>query len=822
MRLHMIRCGPQHARQFVAPWRDTKRCSLDRAVPGLYILVCIRGVLFARHGNDMTAERDRPEPAIAGTVAFQPRASAPPAVPASLFRPASAPMPLAHAVGGGIIGAGTGVIGALGEVTSREITGWAFIPGRPDAAVVLDLLVDGALAIRFACDTPRAGGEARHGFSIATPAMLLDGRPHQISLVPTNSTAPLPGSPCEVVLAPASPMPTVAPVGVAPGRMLALAVFAALLRREVAPRVLAGLTAPDMPPMDLPGHRTLGGDWCGGAVRIEDAWLADDAHLMLRVEADGPQGMSIVAFQGEIEEDEAGGGTQTLGFHPIQATGSTLFRAPLLNCFAPILLLVQDAANEVLGTTLLPFPSLCRGGAHAGEVAALGAGGHRFQDLCEVSDALLRDAVGEGLGTAPHSLAGIAIALTGADGTEPFFSEAFQSWLQGMVGVRVEALADDGGTPPELRAHLEATLQPRALPNAARASMTLRVAEGEVVLHLPPDALPCLSAIFSRRLGPGAAPVILAQAGSGRPAWCMNMPLNDAMLAALQPRGILMPMLVGAGAAPGQASRAVAVPIAIRFLSLRRPSDAALMFPTAPDSTAPLLRTSLGPAELARLSVTAVLPAHLPAGAALAFLGALRTQHGARGCDILALAAAGPRRDALAEALARDFPQRSTLLDPAGMNPNAAVNMAAAQARGRYLLLVNDAVLMTDQRTLEALATLLLDPRAATAGCGFVTEIEARGRTGTEARGRTTLHRHMGGLFPARMALTTLPHWVFEEPVGPLPLPPATYPVVANPFRLALVRAEAWHGLGGMDARRFPTAGADLDFALRGDRKSVV
>ncbi len=63
---------------------------------------------------------------------------------------------------------------------------------------------------------------------------------------------------------------------------------------------------------------------------------------------------------------------------------------------------------------------------------------------------------------------------------------------------------------------------------------------------------------------------------------------------------------------------------------------------------------------------------------------------------------------------------------------------------------------------------------------------------------------------------------MFKEIDSAAAFPPATYPVAGNSLRLALVRADAWKTLNGLDAERFPNHHGDLDFAVRATAAGLI
>jgi len=500
-----------------------------------------------------------------------PKALAPAARPAPQGTPPAAVLPPAPPPS-----SAPGIIGALDEVNERVVTGWCRDPARPSVPMVVDLLVDGVLAARIDCDQPqpevlgRTPSGGRCAFSVPTPPQLRDGRPHRVALQATNAATALQNSQREVLLP--------AMVDRAEQRCFqAVEAFAQLQHMDVeavAAVVFRGVRRPDITPLPLDtlAPLTIADGFCGPSLRVDDVWLADDATLMCRViggTATMPAtGLSLAAFQA----DPPGRAVTRLGRQTIPNGIATTIGLSLFNPFAPVLLLVQDRYNAVLGTALLPFPSLCRGGMHEGELPLLADGGKGFGDLRAVSDMLLRDAIGAAPQAPAFSLSAIAVDARGASLSERFFDEPFQAWLAAVAGVRVRAL------PGEAPAQLTASLRPQGLPDMVAARMDRRESEGSVVLLLPPDALPSLSVLFSRgqdapkdgAVVSGA--IIVADALTGRPAWSLTFPPLDptpqprdvtaCLVTAGRPLDAPRPnQVVGSGISP--------VPLAIRFIGSR-------------------------------------------------------------------------------------------------------------------------------------------------------------------------------------------------------------------------------------------------------------
>jgi hypothetical protein len=557
-----------------------------------------------------------------------------------------------------------------------------------------------------------------------------------------------------------------------------------------------------------PGRQpVLDADFADGVLTIADAWFISDEGLRLRVDSEEAGRFVVRAFQAGADDLVAVGEALAL------EEGPSFIDLTLANPYAPVLLAATTADGLVLGLTLLPYPSLCRGGPHAGELPAIGASGGYMAELRTVSSALVEEHLGWS-GAPAFSVAAVEVDLEGALGSERIFSGPAQAWLSGVIGIPVRPAQTDQADPA--LDHLRAKL---ALAQAGPAAIE-REAQGSVVLTLPADGLPTLGALVSRRLGvqsdSGAAvgAFVVASNISGKPKWLVTLPPLDGHLLSLQPRGAAVgfPTLRAKTAATTPAAafeEVAALPLAIRHHDLPIGHEASLLAPRSLDAEGPILRRALTKAERKAATVSVLLVSRDGGGAAL--LASLSRQTVAESLDVVVVAddAAGLQADL--EAL---FPGRHTLLAASDGARSARINQAAAAAKGRYLLLADDQMVLSDPRTLETLLVMAVDKRVATAGCMVVRE--------TGFRKGTVVRRHSAGLYPTHVSFLAAPRLMFKEIDSAAAFPLATYPVAGNSLRLALVRADAWTALGGLDAERFPHHHGDLDFAVRATRSGRI
>lgn len=741
---------------------------------------------------------------------------------------------------------GTRIVGGLVDVTPTLVSGWAVDPARPGEPVVLDLVVDGLVAARAVCNRPAGTvqlDDAVTGdcvFQVPTPAALLDGVEHVLRVVPTNLIGDLPGSPRSIRL-------TSGPLATKPGQPAALTPDPRGVAALHAFARLAGLEVRDVahvvydgPKTDAawqdakdPGVavvRTLHESFAAGRLCIVDAWLANTGTLRLRVQPEPGEGPSEVGALAEsavslrlFQADPASGRIISIGVGSVGRNDFAVVDAALVNPYAPVLITARSVEGHILGVTLLPFPSLCRGGPHEAELALLAQSGTMLADVRCISDGLLREACGL-IGPPAMAIGAIEVDLSGSIGTERIFSASFQDWLAHVAKLRVAALPGSSLV-PEARAHLEAALG-RSIGDARLAAeMDGRRAAAPLVLRLPGDALPSLSAVFSRRLGAVAPGTYvcgvhaIADPVTCRPSVSVAYPPMDEALMQLQPRhSAIVPHLASAGApfmtgrTVGIAAPAAELPLAIRFPLAAPASDAFAVRRSSPDSPDFPLRLATLPVADEGIAVSAALSGKLAPREAVMFLETLASQSLGNRIEVLCPAYGHDPEAAqlLATCLGRLFPHRHRLLPDTVASPSVALNAAVAAAQGAAVLVVSEPILLIDPRVVEVLLALMGDARAATTSCTLAREV-VRARGELFAVGA-------GGIFPSHINCVGLPRLIFKELEEQLMQPAATYPVVGNSGRFLLVRRSAWKQLGGLDAERFPNEHADIEFALRAIR----
>lgn len=601
------------------------------------------------------------------------------------------------------------------------------------------------------------------------------------------------------------------------GKLKAVAAFARLSGVDVAEAlVIRNGTAPAAAEANsgTPGRDTMLSLGSAAGFDFGDVWFINDRDLRARLNA--PPGciqrfvLSCYQFAPAIRlpTEQPATERRLLRLAEQAAPRGELDFADISteNPYLPLLFTLTTAGGAMITATLLPFPSLCRGGAHYGELLSASDGKDYLTALRAVSHLLLEERLSN---AGPPALARIEVDLRDATGAERIFSADLRSWLVQEGGVTIAPAAPARSAEGRAVRYLEesVTTPAPAEPSATRP----------FILRLPADAIPSLRVLVSRQLPwphDGEQMVgafVVAAKADGAPRWCV-MPPAHPDLAAVQPEGGSgFPILLGSGnatRAPAAQQRAVhpePLLLALRFCDLSRPQTSRLVAPVAPEAPGPLL-PAVGVNYKSQLSVlhhVSGSPAHLEA-----FLESLQRQRIPAAPEVI-LVLAADRSDHAAIAddlLPRYFPETGRIVrHPERADRAERLQAAAATAQGQFLLFVGDDVILHDARTLVTLLTLAHHKRAASASCLMIA---------TDDPGQ-----------PKRMKLVSGGYYRHEASSGSdaksiyvgacadlAALPPATWPVAANDPRILMVRSDVWRKLSGFFATGQQ---ADLDDGAR-------
>lgn len=536
------------------------------------------------------------------------------------------------------------------------------------------------------------------------------------------------------------------------------------------------------------GILTFGAD---AGIAISDIFYASGQDLRIRLHG---QGTLATASMTVLQLDPFGGRRRiVLSTANLACEGLSIIDAPLASPYMPVLLVLTTAAGRLLGTALLPFPSLLRGGNHHGEALTVAPDAGALEAARTASVAILN--AWQAAGARRPSLR-LEVDLTGANGTERLLSRSFKDWLQQIGNCSLEPLHGGEKTDPGQEwLHMTTRLGPMRPATMPAATMMLKAAD-----------LPSLHSLFCGAAGHGRlAPIVLCRRLDGAPQWLLTPPCqtSDPELSRRDGLSTFPQWLVPDATDRQQATTSPAAqslaPAALHFLTRQTPSQSELLTPYAPTVSA------------ARLAGNVVTQQPAPALSALlrydgnteAFtmsLEALLLQNWPGALHIITVTSQTHRDTA--EALLQRcllpidtlaMPRSGEVITDGGNDPGQQMTMAARHAVGELLLVMDSTVLLHDTRCIEVLGRLLADPSVISASCMLIA-----GQWGAKANEFAIVQ--CGNL--AGPAFGPVSNYSTLFPATALAaLPPMAWPVEAGSPLLFMVRRTDWDRYGSFECR---------------------
>ncbi len=495
---------------------------------------------------------------------------------------------------------------------------------------------------------------------------------------------------------------------------------------------------------------------CAGDVAIDDIWFENDTLLHFRFSCAGrsPDNRHYGARLFQVDEAD---GLVILGESVFATPGLQRLAASVASHFRPILVVVTDDAGSYRDAMLLAFPSLCRSGAHFAELAAAYAEATPIESL-EVYSAALLAKMDPAAG---HAVSHLQIELAAAIGSEPLLQPALLGWLK-ELGIAVTGRV--GGD--------AASLAQAALAEQIRAAVGEAAAarSGEGTLVVPADCIPSLSILFAPP-EPAEDDARVTVIGTGtlaaEPTYALSVPVGYGMGFATE--NVLPYVLGPGGSAQGLGARA----LALRPMRLLDSQDPRRLVPVPMDVQHPLLRSGTEPVPI---SIILNCDAADDSGL-LACLEGVMAQTGAELCEFLLV---GDGRDLAAAMIARTAAAacvKVSMPSASGPATPAVLTEAARSAASENLLFLHHGVVLSDHRTIAALASILHQESVFAAGCALASDL-------TGPRGRP-VERLVSGYLALRAGQ------VAEVDLSHITLP-LLFPVAAPCPRLHLVRRTPW------------------------------
>ena len=556
-----------------------------------------------------------------------------------------------------------------------------------------------------------------------------------------------------------------------------------------------------LPPADLPGA-PLGRHFLSnvGPVDVADAWFASARDLRLRFAKPTP----VLRF---FQWDRHAGKVVLLSEAPVRAS-SGLADVPTVNPLLPILVAASDAEGVLEGLFLLPFPSLCRGGCHYGELLS-GQGGSVMERLLALSTALAEAWLTGDRG--PYTIGRIDVDLANARGSEIIFSRAMQLWLDSCFDVRCRPINGSAIADERVRLYLEERLRGE---EGEAEGLSERERSASYALQLGAGAIPSLQAMVARgapavgSAGLGAS--ILIDGATGKARWLLDLARLDAGLlenhgtdGAPSPKVIPLREQASHAEQPATSHAAHGVALALSTTCDDSAARVELLRPvTRLTKSGGAVRNPSAPPE-----ISVLCPYWGDERRFAAFLDSMRLQTNVTNLEVIVTAASG-RAEAgasLENLVRRFFPDGQVITCDDETLPGTRLNLMAERARCD-LLLVAAGVLLHDPSTLDALRHIARETKAATVGCVL------RG-----VAGRAGLaHLHCAGFCPDGKEEPRGVVATFARIDSAAPLGSWTYPIAANPPPLFMTRKTTWRKLGGFNENVPELATVAIDFAVRG------
>lgn len=528
-----------------------------------------------------------------------------------------------------------------------------------------------------------------------------------------------------------------------------------------------------------------------GLETIADGWFAGNGRLFLRTDYLPSSVRRIQCFQFTSSD-------QIILCGEAQTDGNMfqLIRLGLDEELSPILLTGEAADGSLVISTLIPFPSLFRGGLHHSEVEAREVISLVPVSVAEFTTALTSSIYFESGAAGAFLVGQIVVDLQGANGSERLCNPNVIASIERQFGLQCTFHAPDGNEPLQLLAERLRSTHPCPI-------STDRV-EGYKLI-LPADGLPSLSSLAARRgdtnLGISSFCVVDAGTGALRALACL--PPGTWALPTLQHPALPLhhPILEMTDSCDVDPDQHWGAPIMIRYQDRKVWKVDALM-PVSPDTPMPGLDASRSRSSPGQAAPIITILLNRPADEDLLLcLASIRHQTLAPNLEIILVGA----DDEMVGA--PEFSPKTRLLGfpTSNLPPNESLNRAAAMATGDYLLFLDGKLCLPDPRTLELLLEIAFQPNFGSVSCALVREDSIDHSMSIEYAG-----------YLARYEQDRTISDIYEAPKDVVEIFSATtYPVIANSLRLCLLPTAAWHKVGGLNTLDYPTEGYDIDLCLR-------
>lgn len=522
---------------------------------------------------------------------------------------------------------------------------------------------------------------------------------------------------------------------------------------------------------------------------LADIWFADHETLRLRMLPRRREEATFQIIRCYQRDPACENGVRQLTEQPAASETATFVDVKLANPYLPLLISVCGQGGELIELVILPFPSLCRGGSHYGELlATTGREKSSLGALQDISSKLLQSARSRQSGA---RVAELKIDLRHATGTERIFAPDLLFWLTNVLGLKLAVSHFPSTANETVRNYLLASL------GIEPGNLTGVLADGGKALRLPVDAIPSVQALMSDWTLDGAvieSGFVLASIHDNMPKWLFRPPARLCAAARSMAPAALFPEFepLDSSTSDTESIEAKTEVSAIRFCRFGVIDEVSLVYPTMPTNAAKSIGSAAAPKAAALPATTVLLNASSSADMAIACLEAVALQLGAQNLKVLV---AGRPADGqfMEEHLKRLFQAAAQfVLAEESESDGAVLNRLAGMADSELLLMLTVPVLLHDRRSIAQLASLMVSAEVASASCVL---IGLRDPNEKSVKPAPVFAGRFGevGADGKISSITSNMEEILPQ------LPPSTWPVASSSSRLLMARTADWRKFGGFD-----------------------
>jgi len=551
--------------------------------------------------------------------------------------------------------------------------------------------------------------------------------------------------------------------------------------------------------------------------KLVDVWYINSNELRLRISqgSGGKQEFSVIRIyeRSNLQLDSI----QLVAEYCLSARCVNIVDVRMKNPFMPLLITFSTIKGLLQSVTLLPFPSICRGGLHYGELCATRTGFENLDNHSKLSRDVLANLLMQPAPGSHDFLSRINIDLQGATGSEPVFSPELRKWMEIVFKIRCYAVNHAAVADKKIREYLE-----RRLGSVFNGDAIDRRSEKEksglLELTLPCDAIPSLYTLASTqlRIDSGDNMVtgsfIITDDRTMEPKWKVIMPGMGKDFHDLQPVTSFnsFPVLTHVKStfdSSGWQSRCSHLAHAIRFYNTNPRVSACQLLPVSAGIVSGLIRKRTRFNHEQQPSVSVLLELNdIDSVNLRILLESLLLQDLHDNLEIIVIPGSADelQKSNLESGLQQLFSRKFKVITHTNKNRYTQLELASDLAAGEFILLLNQEIILHDARTLSVLCQLADNDKVASASCLLIQQASAEKSIKVEF--------YSGGMIiPAAGTDSAISTTLDIYSILNL----CTYPVIANYSNFQMIRKDNWLRILKSESDNFRQLNTGLDYSLK-------